>query len=405
MIILYSAFECNPNRGSDAYVGWSWAKAMSQTEEVHVLTDEGNRQDIEQYMQSNPIKANFHFVGVPKRLQRVLNGRKGYFAKYVIWQWFAYQHAKALAENIAFDIVHHVSIADFRVIGYLWKLKVPFVFGPVGGGQETPKALKSYVKKYRRREMIRAWINRVAMWLPSYRRGIKRAAAVLVSNDESIALMQKTLGSMRNMQQMCELGIDEEVLLSQGNTVHVPSETVHILVSGRLMYRKGLELLFDACLCINTDVQYVVDIYGGGHEERDVAEQIIERGLEKTVVLHGKVPFNEMKQAYQQADVFVLPSLRETTGTAVIEAMANKLPVVALKQNGVKYLVADDAGLLAEIGTKQETVQNLANALKKLIEDPAYRVRLGNQGHEKLKNYTWEAKTKEIKRLYNSVLH
>lgn len=41
MKILYSAFECNPGIGSDAYVGWSWVKVMSKENEVHVLTSTG----------------------------------------------------------------------------------------------------------------------------------------------------------------------------------------------------------------------------------------------------------------------------------------------------------------------------------------------------------------------------
>lgn len=64
----------------------------------------------------------------------MLKGRLGYFATYVLWQWFAYKEAVKLSKLIDFDIVHHISIADFRMIGLLWKIKKPFVFGPVGGG-------------------------------------------------------------------------------------------------------------------------------------------------------------------------------------------------------------------------------------------------------------------------------
>lgn len=58
-------------------------------------------------------------------------------------------------QSVKFDITHHVAIADFRIIGFLWKLKTPFVFGPVGGGQNTPEQLMDYVQKYRKKENIR----------------------------------------------------------------------------------------------------------------------------------------------------------------------------------------------------------------------------------------------------------
>lgn len=58
--------------------------------------------------------------------------------------------------------------------------------------------------------------------------------------------------------------------------------------------------------------------------------------MENRVFFHGNIPFAEMQEQYKKADVYCLPSLRETTGTAVFEAMANKLPIIALNQNGVK---------------------------------------------------------------------
>ncbi|MCD8011740.1 MAG: hypothetical protein LUG99_00915 [Lachnospiraceae bacterium] len=138
MKILYSAFECNPAIGSDAYVGWSWAKSMSLKQDVHVLTNEGNQKDIEKYLEKNEgINATFHYISVPRILGKVLKGRKFYFASYVIWQWYAYKEAKKLNKKEHFDIVHHVAIADFRNMGFLWKLDTPFIFGPVGGSRDS----------------------------------------------------------------------------------------------------------------------------------------------------------------------------------------------------------------------------------------------------------------------------
>lgn len=405
MKILYSAFECNPSIGSDAYVGWSWAKQISQMHETHVLTSANNKDAIEQWKQKYDLKAEFHYISLPKGLRVLLKGRFGYFTSYLLWQWYAYRYARSLHKKVHFDIVHHISIADFRVIGLLWKLGVPYIFGPVGGGQETPESLQEYIAKYKKKEIVRSFLNKFALSMHLYKKGIQHASAVFVSNDETIALMQKFLGTERKLTQMCELGIDSETLHKRADLVHEKRETVHLLVSGRLMYRKGIELLLDACQSIHTDVPFVIDVYGSGHQQEDVKQQIRDRKLENRVILHGKVPFAEMPGIYESADIFVLPSLRETTGTAVVEAMSSKLPVVALNQNGVKYLVGDQAGLLVDIGNKQETVERFAKALQKLIEDYPLRVKLGNQGFAVLQSkYTWEAKAKEMLDIYNAIL-
>ncbi|MCD7847489.1 MAG: glycosyltransferase family 4 protein [Oscillospiraceae bacterium] len=371
-----------------------------------MLTNEGNRKNIESYLEENGnINIHFHYVPVPHVLGKLLKGRKFYFASYVIWQWYAYKEAKKLHIKEHFDIAHHVAIADFLIIGLLWKLDVPFIFGPVGGGQETPYELRDYVQKYRRNERIRSLINNFALSLPSYKKGCRKAAEIFVSNDETVSVMRKHLGFNIKLTQMCELGVDDEYLEDRKELAHENNDIIHILVSGRLMYRKGIELLLDAVKVLETNIPYVVDLYGGGHQIEDVKQQIIDRKLQDIVIMHGKVPFEKMPKVYADADIFCLPSLRETTGTAVIEAMANKLPVVALNQNGVKYLVEEDAGILAEIGTKEETIRNLAAALKTLIESYELRVVLGNNGYEKLRNkYTWKKKTEEMTGIYKSVI-
>lgn len=262
-----------------------------------------------------------------------------------------------------------------------------------------------YVQKYKKKEDIRSFINNVAVLLPSYKRGIKKAAAVFVSNDETIDLLRRHIDKRVKLHQMCELGVDEAYLNTRETLQHQGNETVHILVSGRMMYRKGIELLLDAVLQIDSAVPYVVDLYGGGHQIEDVRHQIAERQLESRVILHGKVPFDDMPEIYAKADIFALPSLRETTGTAVVEAMANKLPVVALNQNGVKYLVKCDAGILADIGTKEQTISNFASSLKTLIESETMRLDMGNRGYIRLKeSYTWEKKAKDMMTLYQEIL-
>lgn len=406
MKILYSAFECNPGIGSDAYVGWSWAKEMSKMAEVHVLTNEGNRVNIEAYISEHSDKhATFHYVPLPPVLKKILKGRKGYFTSYVIWQWYAYKYAKKLNNKVHFDITHHVAIADFRIVGLLWKLKVPYVLGPIGGGQETFPQLNHYIRNYKKNEKIRSLINDFACSLPLYKKGVKRAAKVFVSNDETIQKMRKHIGNNVELNRLCELGVDADYLNARADLRHNKNEKVHILVSGRMMYRKGIELLLDSVSVLEFDTPFVVDLYGGGHQIEDVKRQIQERKLQERVILHGKVPFDEMPRIYAEADILALPSLRETTGTAVIEAMANKLPVVALNQNGVKYLVQNDCGILVDIKNREETVAAYAKALKTLTEDYNLRIRLGNNGYERLqKEYTWEVKSKEMMEVYKSIL-
>lgn len=128
-------------------------------------------------------------------------------------------------------------------------------------------------------------------------------------------------------------------------------------------------------------------------------------GLENTIFFHGKISFVEMQEKYKEADIYCLPSLRETTGTSVFEAMANKLPVIALNQNGVKDIVEDDCGILIHISNREQIIREFAAALKYMIENPNMRQIWGNTAYYKILNkYTWTKKIIQMNKVYESLV-
>lgn len=415
MKVLLSVFECNPYRGSDSYVGWSYVLNVAQHNDVYALTRTENKEDIEEFFcnHSIPCVGNIHFIYVDRSkffaecLYRV-NRQLGFLGSYFVWQKAAYKAAKKLCSEHDISICHHISIADFRCAGYLWKLKIPFIFGPVGGGQETPKCLSEYTKKHKFSELFRSFMNRLTTTMPGYKKALRHAALIYSSNDETTACMLSRMKSenIDKLKQMTELCIDDQYLKERETLQKgLYDDVVHIIVSGRLIYRKGVVLLIDSLKYLQTDVPYVVDIFGEGNQQGLLKNQVKDFGLEEHVVFHGRVPFDQMQQRYKDADIYVLPSLRETTGTAVFEAMANKLPVVALNQNGVRHIVEEDAGILVDIKSKEQILNDFAIALKLLIEDRPLRLKLGKNGYLKLKeHYTWTCRAEEFNKLYHSFL-
>lgn len=143
MNILLSVFECDPQKGSDSYVGWSYVMNAAKKNEVYALTRSDNRSSIEQYCIKNGIVlTNIHFIYVEQsvlftKMLYKLNRYLGFLGSYFVWQKSAYKKAKKLCKTVSIDVSHHVTIADFRCAGYLWKLNVPFVMGPIGGAGDS----------------------------------------------------------------------------------------------------------------------------------------------------------------------------------------------------------------------------------------------------------------------------
>lgn len=408
MKIILSAFECNPYTGSDSYLGWTYVLNMARFNEVYALTRIENKNDIERYCGENDVPQKLHFVYVErsqffaKHLYK-LNPYLGFLGSYYVWQKAAYKKARELCKNTDISLCHHVSIADFRCAGYLWKLKKPFIFGPVGGGQETPECLSYYIKGHEKEERIRSFLNKVLVRLPNYRKALKRAAAIYSSNEETTQRMMKCLpeAEREKVFQLTELCIEDQYIVERSQLRREKKDIVRIIVSGRLIYRKGIALLIDAVQKISTDVNFVVDIYGEGDQKETLIRMVKEYGIESHVKFHGKVAFEEIQQRYKEADIFVLPSLRETTGTALLEAMANKLPVIALNQNGAKLVVTDNSGILINVNTRDQIIADLAAALTTLIEDYALRCRLGENGYSIIREtFSWDKRMAQMNEVY-----
>ncbi len=414
MKILLSAFECNPLFGSDLYVGWSWVSNMAKINDVYVLLRKDHKPYIDSYCSKNVVEKieNIHFIYLKSsnfwgKIIYKFNKQFAVVGQYYIWQKLAYKTAYKLHKTEHFDIAHVVSIADFRFPGYLWKLEIPYIFGPVGGAQETPDSLKFYIKGHEKSERFRTFMNRFLIGLPNYKKALTAADIIYCSNIETENVISRCIGTqeLHKIYRLTELGIGDSYLEARKNLLHTQSDKVHILVSGRLIYRKGIELLLDVVEKINTKIPFIVDIYGEGEQSDFLKAKNYKLGLENTIFFHGKISFVEMQEKYKEADIYCLPSLRETTGTSVFEAMANKLPVIALNQNGVKDIVEDDCGILIHISNREQIIREFAAALKYMIENPNMRQIWGNTAYYKILNkYTWTKKIIQMNKVYESLV-
>lgn len=153
---------------------------------------------------------------------------------------------------------------------------------------------------------------------------------------------------------------------------------LRILNVGRLAPVKGQAVLIDAIARLRDDgIDVRCTIAGAGPERAALERQIADAGLGEQVMLTGAVGQDTIRELYAAADVFCLPSFRESLPVVLMEALAMELPVVATRIMGVPELVEDElSGLLVSPGRGDE----LAAALARLAQDPELRRRLGRAG-------------------------
>lgn len=161
-----------------------------------------------------------------------------------------------------------------------------------------------------------------------------------------------------------------------------------ILSVGRLSEKKGLVHLVRACHILkDREYDFTCHIVGEGPQRSELGALIRQLSLEDTVILHGALPHEEVIENYRQATLFVLPCVKSSDGdmdgipNVLPEAMAMQLPVVSTDISGVPELVDDQVnGLLTPSGDDDA----LAAAMARLLDDPALREKLAQNGRQSI---------------------
>lgn len=380
MNILLSSYSVNPYKGSEDAVGWSWTVMLSRRlpdSTIYLLTKKFNEEDtkkgIEQYALKN---VRLIIVDVPDCLNWFREKHSAFHHMYyILWQKYAYKWAKNC--GIKFDIVHHITMGNYRITGSMGKLDAYSIFGPVGGGQTTPAALRGYYKSQRLYEQYRDLVNKIFEKLPSYKKSINRFDKVYAVNEETKQAIEKASG--RKCEKLAEISISEELKDIPARDRN--NEATQIIYAGRFIELKGLMFLIDVIKEIKTDKPYHFTFYGSGELENEMKAKIKEYSLEDKVTLGGLVDHTEISKIYENADIFVHPTFRDSGGAVFVEAMAYRLPIIALNQSLSRELNDNKCGLF--VNTKQsmnEIIKEFADKITLLIENRDLRQSLGENG-------------------------
>lgn len=335
MNILLSAYSINPYKGSENAVGWNWVLTLSQklpNSTIYILTRTYNEDDTRKGIEEFGLKnVKLIIVEVPKALDWFREKHSAFHhAYYILWQKVAYNWAKS--SGIKFDVIHHISMGNYRITGQMYKIKDAYtIFGPVGGGQTTAPALRSYYNSNKLYENFRNSVNKAFSKFNFYKKQINAFDKVYAVNDETKNAIETA--AHINCEKLCDIAISKDMQ--------------------------------------NLDIH---------HENKDEVEIIY---LGRIIELKGKVDYTEIADIYKNADAFVHPTLRDSSGAVFVEAMANKLPIVALKQSISRDLDKHKCGIFVNVNqSKEEIINEFANDLAKIIENYDLRVELGQNGYD-----------------------
>lgn len=176
---------------------------------------------------------------------------------------------------------------------------------------------------------------------------------------------------------------------------------VELIYVGRIAKEKNLEFLLRAfARAFREDNRLRLRLVGGGPELETMRELAETMGLSRVVRFIGKVPFDRIPQELAQADLFVFPSLTETQGLVVLEAMAAGLPLVLVDSPALLEHARPDRDCL--VAPPQE--EAFAAAILALVRDPARGRAMGASARRQAEALSVPALTARLVAVYEETI-
>lgn len=390
MKILVSAFAFAPNVGSEPGVGWRWAAELAKCHEVTVVTDTTRRPLVEAVGVQLPANVHVYYFR-PRWLHAVPLNSITASLLYTAWQFSLLGFVRRLHRKAPFDMAIHCTYSVFRHPSFLGYLGVPFVFGPVGGGEDAPLALKRSIRgREKLKELLRSLVNKAALFDPFLWLAYSRANLILVSTEQT----RHALPWAFRKRAVVYPNLGVEAIPDAIPNERIEGETLQILFAGRLLGWKGVHLAIRALAVARRGGANVeLTILGRGPYERVLRQVAASMGVEQSIKWLGHRPQSELFALYRGMHGFIFPSLHDSGGTVVLEAQAFGLPVICLDIGGPATLVSVNSAIVVSTQNQNEegVVQRLADAIKGLADNEPGRLAMSQAALDHVRGtMSWE---------------
>lgn len=326
----------------------------------------------------------------PYRVEDLIFGR----LLHIITQFQGRKLALQAVQQHQIDIIFEPSPISPKGLSFMYNMGVPVVIGPMCGGLNLPPAFRYMDSPFTRLSIS---LGRIASWfghrlIP----GKLQAEALLVGNQRTAKVLPQ--GYQGKVYEVVESGVDLPRWEPKQYLPPEPNQPVRFVFCGRLVDWKGAQFLVEAFKAVAEQTNSVLEIIGDGELAEEIAARVQELGIQDQVNLRGRLPLAECMKLITDSDVYVMPSLRECGGLALLESMAIGLPIIAANWAGPAEYLNDSCGILVEPSSPSGFVQGLSEAMIRLAKSPELRQQLGKGAQQRVRTnyFDWDSKTNRV---------
>lgn len=409
--ILVFSGAISPFRGSEFSVGWNFVSQMSRENRLFVLyLFEESKKDIEYFLSKNTLtNVSFFFCGKKTARSQKMNIITEFYSFYKETKDLhknVYEIAKKIISEQQIDVIHFLNPIGFKEPGYLWKLKKPYVWGPVQGVSNWPVfCIKLLSKKGWIEFILRRIFHKLHfLFNPRVKRAFRRADVVIAATRDS----QEQINRRFHIQSLWR---PENALLKQETSKVVcynPQDGfLEIISVGTLNDRKCLKLLLYSLKemkCRGFVEKIRLHVCGTGYLENDLKRFCIKECLNDIVIWHGQISRDEVQKLYSKVHLNVITSLSEATSTVLLEAMAKGVPTLTLKHCGMGSVLSRESSFLIEISSLKKIILDICDALVSIIENPDLIEKKSRETLVLGKKFLWSEQVKFFNGVYETAI-
>ncbi len=397
---LVTVYSASPAAQSEPLNGYKYIRELHKAADVVIIAHARDREALS----TLGFAADIHYAGSARladglrKVTRPLFKESWHmistfdFADYCLFDLDALRLARRLHGRKPFDVAHRITPTTIRFPSMLWRLGIPTVSGPHNGGMTWPAGFAHLAREEGTVDSVRG----VGNALHRAARDFEHYARILVANEHCRAVVPE-----RYQSKVVEIpvnGVDEVVPQAAG-----AGDATRLLFVGRLVPFKCVDVLLKAMARLPEAV--TLTIVGDGPERARLEAQARDSGVAGRVKFAGWVTHDETMRYYGEAGVFVFPSVRESGGAVVLDAMAAGLPVVVAAWAGPQQFIGRDGGIAVSVESPAALEQGIVDAVSRMLSDPALGRDLGLRAQRRIEEeFLWPAKARRLVSVWDDVL-
>jgi len=389
-------------------VGWNIVTRLARNFEVTALVgDVGahrkNGLDLERFAREGPPVPNLrlHYIEPTRdiefleRLHTLPGCWMFYYLAYRKWQLLALNEARRLHASTPFDLCHHLTFIGWREPGFLWKLGIPFFWGPIAGADTMPGSFYSLFAPWEAARLFsRDFVNPIQKQISPRPKQAARTAKKIWAVSQDDQRLVRSWGAS------CDLMLETGAASLPGATVKArePQQPLALVWSGLMVARKALPILLRALAQLPQN--WHLDVLGEGPLLGKWKKMASDMGLDSKLRWHGSLERQAALKVMADTHVLVHTGLREGTPHVVIEALSLGLPVICHNACGMGVAVNGQCGLTLPLRDPAASVAGFTSAIRRFLDEPDLLGHLSQGALLRAKELSWDGIVEKIADAY-----